>query len=217
MISQGAPLTVEYTAIVQREWAFVRNAARRYGVPERHRDDVAIEVFLRFQKHAGAITAPTALRAWLRTATLYVAYEYFDARASRHETLTPTELIKLEGMVAGAEEGFIKKENLQVLLAHVDELEPKRRAVFRAYAIDGLTVAQIARRFGIPQATAYGRLRLARRDLQASLKRERLVEERKLRVRGLMFLPILLLLHPDSLRRISELLSKIVQTLPKGP
>lgn len=214
--SEGASLTAKYTAIVQREWVFVRNAARRYGVPERHRDDVAIEVFLRFQKHAAVITAPSVIRAWLRTTTFHVSHEFFDAPASKHETLTPTELIKLEGMVAGAEEGFMKHESMQALVDHVDRLEPRRRAVFRAYAIEGLSVAQIAKRLRIPQGTAYNRLRLARRDLQASLKRERIIEQRKRRSRGLVFLPLLFLLHGDAVRRFCELLSKIVQALPKG-
>jgi RNA polymerase sigma-70 factor (ECF subfamily) len=188
-------------------------------VPERHRDDVAIEVFLRFQKHVGVITAPSVIRAWLRTTTLYVSHEYFDTRASRYETLTPTERIRLEGLVASAEEGFMKKENLQILLHYVDRLEPRRRAVFRAYAVDGLPVAEIAAYLGIPKATAYNRLRLARRNLQAALERERRIEERRQGVRGLVFLPFLLLLQGDLQRRLHELahdlLLRIVQILPR--
>jgi len=198
----------------------VRNAARRYGVPERHRDDIAIEVFLRFQKHAATITAPSVVRAWLRTTTLHVAHEYFDARVSRYETPTPADRLKLEGLVAAAEEGFLKKETFQALLEHVEALEPRRRAVFLAYALDGLPVAQIARKLGIPQATAYNRLRLARRELQAALKRERLREERRRGTRGLTFLPpLLLLLQPEVLRRLHDLLRdlllQVTQGLPK--
>lgn len=217
---EPASLGASYKAIVQREWAFVRNVARRCGVPERHRDDIAIEVFLRFQKHAAAITVPSVVRAWLRTTTFHVAHELFDAPASRHETLTATERIKLEGHASGAEEGFLKKETFLSLLEHVEALEPRRREVFMAYAVQGLSVAEIARSMGIPEPTAYNRLRLARDDLQMALRRERLIERRKRGVRGLAFMPFLLLLHPDVMRRLydlaRELLPRVLQALPRG-
>jgi RNA polymerase sigma-70 factor, ECF subfamily len=213
-----------YKAIVQRQWAFVRNVARRCGVPERYRDDIAIEVFLRFQKHVEDITAPSVVRAWLRTTTVHIAHEHFGAPASRYETPTAAERIRLEGQTAGAEEGFLKLETFLSLLEHVEALEPGRRAVFLAYAVDGLPISQIARNLGIPQATAYNRLRLARRQLQAALRRERLTEQRRRltgrSARSLMLVPILLVSQPEAMRRLyevlRELLSKLAHALPKG-
>jgi RNA polymerase sigma-70 factor, ECF subfamily len=183
----------------------VRIVARRCGVPERHCDDIAIEVFLKFQRHTGTITAPPVIRAWLRTTTVNLSLEHIGARASRYERPTASELLTLEGQAASPEDGYLRKESFQDLLAHVEALEPKRRAVFRAYAVEGMSIAEIVARQGIPQGTAYNRLRLAREDLQAALRRDHLVERRLWSRQGLFLLPVLLFLNPDLLWRLVEL------------
>lgn len=173
--------TERYNVIVDTQWLFVRNVARRFGVSSHHRDDIAVEVFLRFRKHVETITELPVIRAWLWTATMRIAQEHFGAPATRHETPTAAELIRLEGQAPPAEDSYLRREYFESLLVHIEALEPKRRAVFKAYAIDGLPVSQIARDLGIPPATVYNRLRLARRKLRASLRRERLADQRKRR------------------------------------
>ncbi|MBK8252311.1 MAG: sigma-70 family RNA polymerase sigma factor [Polyangiaceae bacterium] len=162
----------------------MRDEARRVGVPERYRDDIAIEVFLRFEKHTSTITSPHVVRAWLRTTTVNVCHEYFDTRSTRYELPVATERLRNECLVQSAEERAVQNETYGELLEHVNALEPKRRAVFRAYVIDGLTMEEVAATLGIPVPTAYNRLRLARADLQAALHRTAVAKARRWNSRG---------------------------------
>ncbi|MEZ4297007.1 MAG: sigma-70 family RNA polymerase sigma factor [Polyangiaceae bacterium] len=208
----------EYRAIVRREWRFVREVARCIGVPERHRDDIVIEVFLRFERHTSTITGPQVIRAWLRTTAVYVSYEYFDARPTRYEVPASIERLRVEGEIPSPEESYLEKEAYQNLLEHVNALEPRRRAVFRAFAVEGRTVTQIAAELGIPEATAHNRLRLARRDLSESIARAQRVDERKLRGRGLVLFPPAKWLFTRRIPRLLlRLASALVSLLPRSP
>jgi len=52
----------------------------------------------------------------------------------------------------------------------IEKLSPERRAVFEAYELEGLSEAEIAQQFDIPQGTVKSRLSRAREDLQHSLR-----------------------------------------------
>jgi RNA polymerase sigma-70 factor (ECF subfamily) len=56
----------------------------------------------------------------------------------------------------------------------LDKLDLDRRAVLVMHDLEGQTVPEIAAALGVPVATAYSRLRLAREDVAAALKRLRL-------------------------------------------
>lgn len=162
-----------YKAIVAREWGLVRRVARRCGVPEGERDDIAVEVFLRYQKHVLAVAAPPAVRAWLRRATRLVAHEHFSASASVHEELSPAGLLDAAAQVACAEEGYLEKERCLALLAHLEDLPPAMREIFLAFAVEGLSIAQIGERCGLPPSTVWNRLRRVQEHLRGALRRDR--------------------------------------------
>lgn len=169
------PLTApaeRYKAIVAREWGLVRRVARRCGVPEGERDDIAVEVFLRYQKHVLEVTAPAAVRAWLRRATRLVAHEHFSAAASAREELSPADRLDAAGQVACVEEGYLEKERLLALLAHVEALRPSMREIFLAFAVEGLSIAQIGERCGLPPSTVWNRLRRVQEQLRGALRRD---------------------------------------------
>jgi len=53
----------------------------------------------------------------------------------------------------------------------LDTLDFDRRAVFILHEIDGVAIPEIARALEIPSNTAYSRLRLARADFGAAVRR----------------------------------------------
>jgi RNA polymerase sigma-70 factor (ECF subfamily) len=57
------------------------------------------------------------------------------------------------------------------VLEALDAIDLDRRAVFVLYEIDGVTMDEIARSLGIPVNTAYSRLRVARGEFAAAVKR----------------------------------------------
>ena len=60
------------------------------------------------------------------------------------------------------------------MILALDDLELDRRAVLILHDIDGHSVPEIARALSIPLNTAYSRLRLAREQFKAAVKRIRL-------------------------------------------
>lgn len=66
-----------------------------------------------------------------------------------------------------------------LLMQALDELELERRAVFVMHELDGQAVPEIAAALEIPLGTAYSRLRLAREDMTAAVRRFRAQEERQ--------------------------------------
>ena len=61
-----------------------------------------------------------------------------------------------------------KRRLVQIAL---DEIELDRRAVFVLHDIDGFTGEEVARTLAIPLGTVYSRLRLAREDFSAKMRR----------------------------------------------
>lgn len=205
--------SVRYKAIVQQEWAYVRKAARRCGVPEHFRDDIAIEVFLRFQKHVATLLSPAAVRAWLRKATRLVSHEHFDTSASLYETPMPVERIKAVEQVSGVEEGYFRRERFISLLEHVDNLHPSLRKVFYAYTVDCLSIAQIGTLYDLPPSTVFNRLRAVQSELQEAVRRDREAEGHRYPRRGLEYLPLLILFRPEVTERCREIVDQLCRNV----
>ena len=63
-----------------------------------------------------------------------------------------------------------RPQQAQLWLA-LDEIELDRRAVFVLHELDGFTCEAIAQSLEIPLGTVYSRLRLARQDFSAKMRR----------------------------------------------
>jgi RNA polymerase sigma-70 factor (ECF subfamily) len=159
--------------IVENEWDFVVDVAQSAGVPHGQWEDVALDVFLRYEQHKGTIASPNAIRSWLKTTAFHIAHQYKNAKIARHELPTDPDELEPDDTAPSPEDMKSSQEGFDALVALVGALEPDRRAVFRAYVLEQTPIAEIAAEAGIPEGTAYNRLRLARADLQAALLRAR--------------------------------------------
>jgi RNA polymerase sigma-70 factor (ECF subfamily) len=70
-----------------------------------------------------------------------------------------------------AVEQLLQKEREALAHAALQAVELSRRAVFILYELDGSTLPEIAAALAIPLGTASSRLRLARQDFEAAVKR----------------------------------------------
>jgi RNA polymerase sigma-70 factor (ECF subfamily) len=64
-----------------------------------------------------------------------------------------------------------RERKRRLVLAVLDEIELDRRAVFVLHELDGFTCEAIAQNLEIPLGTVYSRLRLARQDFTAKMRR----------------------------------------------
>ena len=150
------------------ESPYALRTLRRLGVTERDVEDMAHEVFVAVHRELPNYDRTRPIRPWLFAFCFRIASHY--RRKHRRETVqdvtgdvidpsdTPDALLDRE-----------RKRRL-VLLA-LDELELDRRAVFVLHDIDGFTCEAIADSLEIPLGTVYSRLRRAREEFSAKMRR----------------------------------------------
>ncbi|WP_437677265.1 RNA polymerase sigma factor [Sorangium sp. So ce131] len=90
-----------------------------------------------------------------------------------------------------SEQHIAAKERLVLAIRVLSKIEPERRAILILADAFGIPVPEIARTLGLNESTAASRLRLAREDYRAAVKRLRPEEQRALRSGlGLLMLPL---------------------------
>jgi len=141
---------------------------RRLGVARADVEDMAHDVFVAVLKQFDTYDPARPIKPWLFGFAFRVASHY-RRKARRVETLEEPERLVDAGQRPDARyETERKRRMVQRVL---EEIELDRRAVFVLHDIDGSTGEEIARSLGIPLGTVYSRLRLAREDFTAKMRR----------------------------------------------
>lgn len=216
---------------MKAEWSFVVDVARSCGVPEHHCEDIAIEVFLRLERHYGSLQSsePSVIRDWLRTTTVLLTEEQpssLPSTSGHRSAATPASLslaVPAPPLPLTPEEQLIALQTGGSVRALVDALEPDRRAVLVAHVLEGDPIHEVARRLGISEATAHKRLRRAREDLRAAMLRTSRSEERKPGGRHFAIVPLLVTGvaltpgHPATAREWQSPAMDLPQAGPRTP
>lgn len=176
---------------LMRLYAAVLDVLLRCGIPESDAPDVAQAVILYAAPRWAELPIPPddlagkRRRAYLVRIALGFAASYHVAEQKREERALRAALAEVPEAVPSPEELVLHREAdaEQAAEVAVDELrtatKPEFWAAFYAHVVEGLPVATIARLEGIPSATVYNRLRLARRDLRAAITRKRARRQRE--------------------------------------
>ncbi len=161
-----------FRALYDAHLDFVWRNLRRLGVSEADAEDRTQEVFVvahrRFDEFEDRGHGP---RAWLFQIVLRVAS---DAR--RHKRRHPEDpdggmAMGRASIDATQQDTVLRREQLSRLDAALDTIDVGRRAVLVLHEIEEMTAPEIAQVLGIPLNTVYSRLRVARTELEAALRR----------------------------------------------
>ena len=156
-------------ALVREHFAFVWRVLRRLGLSESDADDAAQQVFLSASRRLSDIAAGSE-RGFLFSTAVNVAAHAHRSQKRWHE-LPDTELDDRRDSVPGAEE-LIDRRRARELLDQILEAMPlELRLVFVLFEVEQLTMAEIARLLEAPPGTVASRLRRAREDFAARVKR----------------------------------------------
>lgn len=153
-------------AMVTDHFAFIWRLLRRLGVPADRADDAAQEVFV----VASARVADIAIgseRSFLFGTARRVAAAVRRERVS----LAPDEPVDVRDPAPGPEDLAHQKRARDLLDSLLDAMDQDLRTAFVLYEVEGLSVAEIADVAGIPLGTVASRLRRAREEFEALLKR----------------------------------------------
>lgn len=169
-VTSGPAREQRLKSLMQQHFEFVWRSLRRLGLAVADADDAAQEVFLVASTRLDEIV-PTSERSFLFGTALRVAStrrrsmrrrpEQLDGDLEEHDELSapgPERLTQLSQA----------REILQTLL---DAMALELRAPFVLFELEELTVPEIAELLGLPVGTVSSRLRAARAEFRAAVRR----------------------------------------------
>jgi RNA polymerase sigma-70 factor, ECF subfamily len=159
----------DFRVIFEEHFGYVWNSLRHFGVRRSDLEDLAHEVFFRVHERLDEYDPTRPLRPWLFAFAFRVAAAHRRLARNHAEVLGTDPDPADEGL--RADDMLIRRENLGLALKALDAVELDRRAVFVLHEIDEISIPDVANALGIPTSTAYSRLRLARQEFNAAIKR----------------------------------------------
>ncbi len=156
---------------VDLEFDFVWNLLLRLGVRRDDVEDAVNDVFLLLHEHLESYDKTRPRRPWIFAFVFRVASEYRrkQARSSKDGPLQ-----QHASEAPSPEREVLANESLRLVQASLDALDMNKRAVFVLHELEDMAAPEIALALDVPVNTVYSRLRLARAEFDAHLKRLRL-------------------------------------------
>ena len=151
-----------FQELFEAHGSYVWTALRRLGARPSELEDLTHDVFLQVFRHLDEYDPERPLKPWLFAFAFRVASQ--DRRRLRRRPEVVTDQVEALDLSPSPVEQLLAEERRNLARAALDELELNRRAVFILHDLDGISVPEIALSLGLPLATAYSRLRLARED-----------------------------------------------------
>jgi RNA polymerase sigma-70 factor (ECF subfamily) len=162
-----APALAAFDALYREQLPYVWRALRRLGVDERDREDAANDVFYRVYQRLGDLDPKRPIKPWLFAFAARVASDYRRRAYHRREILDHDAVESAVGNVSSSSEN----EARELVLMALEALDLDKRAVLILHDLDQQTVPEIAAALNIPLNTAYSRLRIAREQFTAAVRR----------------------------------------------
>ncbi len=163
------PKVAEFTALFESNLAYVWSSLRRLGVHERDLEDVAHEVFLKVYAEIDRYDRARPIKPWLFAFAFRHASDY--RKLSRHKTSLYGDDEPSQDTSGDASELMAKREREALVHRALESLDMDKRAVFVLSELDGCGMPEIAAALEIPLNTGYSRLRVARQELSAAVRR----------------------------------------------
>lgn len=167
--STSVDVGADFRLIFETECQYVWNTLRRLGIPDRDAEDAAQDVFVVVHRHLREYDPSRPLRPWLFGICYRVAIAHRRRARVQREKIDDTAEAVDEGKPA--DEQIADREAQDLVRRALDALDLDRRALIVMHEYESYPVPQIAETLGIPLNTAYSRLRLAREQFVAAVRR----------------------------------------------
>ncbi|HSO37352.1 MAG TPA: sigma-70 family RNA polymerase sigma factor [Labilithrix sp.] len=152
--------------------SYVAASLGRLGIAPGDRDDLVSEIFVRVHRELGSYDPDRPLRPWLFAFAARVASEH--RRLARHRREVIGEVADLPSTGPAPDRRLEHDDAKRLVNVALDALDEDKRAVFVLHDLDETPVPEIARALGIAEGTAYSRLRAARTEFTAAVRRAQL-------------------------------------------
>lgn len=170
--ARAAPLpvapTLDFRAVFDAHVAYVATTLGRLGIDARDCDDLVSEVFVRVHRALASYDAARPMKPWLFAFAARVASEHRRLARHRREVLADVEVASSD---LAPDRVLERKQTGRLLERALEELDDDKRQVFVLHDLDETPIPEVARALGVPEGTAYTRLRAARAELTAAVRR----------------------------------------------
>jgi RNA polymerase sigma-70 factor (ECF subfamily) len=170
LVSSSQPVPTPDTSLIEaydREIDYLFETLRRLGAGPREIEDLAQEVFVVLHRNWQALDSSRPLRPYL----FGVAFRIVCAHRRKRAREIPFPGLDAEDGGRSPEGLLQSKESVALLMAGLDRVPLPRRAVLVMHDLDGVPIADIAKRLSISRFGAYARIRKARRELAVAVRR----------------------------------------------
>lgn len=164
----GPNPALELEAIYDEYFDFVWRSLRRLGVAAGLLDDALQDVFLVVHRRLADFQQRSSLKTWLFGICLRVASDYGRRRKARPVS---AELDDVADDAPDPSEQAARSEAVEFLDAQLWALAPDKRAVFILAELEGMTCPEIAEAVGANVNTVMSRLKAARAQFEAAVRR----------------------------------------------
>lgn len=159
--------SIFFRDLFEREVSYVWTSLQRLGVPERDREDLANEVFFRVHQRLAEYDTARPIRPWLFAFVVRVTGEYRRRPRHRFEELGNED----DASGSAVSQARTRSDDDDLVHAALDALDVDKRAVLVLHDLDGHSAPEIATALAIPLGTVYSRLRAAREEFTAAVRR----------------------------------------------
>ncbi len=162
---------LDFRTVFEAEFDYVWHSLRRLGVRERDVDDLTHDTFIVVYRTLDQYDRARPMRPWLFGIASRLAANYRRRAQHRGDVMEPH--AELADQTLGADETLAARQATALVLAALEALDDDRRSLFVLHELDGVTMPEVAAALSIPLNTAYSRLRLAREQFSAAVRRLR--------------------------------------------
>jgi RNA polymerase sigma-70 factor (ECF subfamily) len=170
--SEGPP---SFAQVYEEYFEFIWRSARRLGIPEASLDDVVQDVFVTAYRRLPDFEGRSQLKTWLFGILRHTVQDF--RRTLRRK---PTEALEQEPTDTSSQsphEAAARRQGVMLLDAVLAELADELREVFVLSELEQLSAPEVGLALGLNVNTVYSRLRAARAEFEAALRRLRCRDE----------------------------------------
>ena len=160
---------VKFSSVYCTEFGFVVNSLRRLGVPSADLEDLTHDVFITAFRRRGTYDPARPIRPWLFGIAFRLASDFRHLVRHSRESAIVRAVDPPDG-ARSPEESAALAQDRKLVLDAMQVIPLDRRAVFIMHDIEGTAIPEIAAALGIPDGTAYSRLRQARIEFAETVR-----------------------------------------------
>ena len=162
---EDAVATPSFDDVYESHVAFVWRVLRACGVPVEQLEDAAQDVFVVVHRRLVDFEGRSSITTWLFAIARKVAARH------RRRSSPPAEPVSELVPAPDPFDQVARSEAAATINAILDRMDEDKRLVFALVEVEQLSVAEVARMLDINPNTAHSRLRLARAEFAAAVRR----------------------------------------------